>query len=146
MEIFDADNDGIYELVQWDSAFRYFMDDCGSCSPTPRAVFKYDKTAGVYRPAKGLQQDFAKESFEKTAKKLAADFERIKKGDDPGLEVQFYRDMDAHIADTFYLGEDEKAWQLLNKYYSGPEKKKVRAAFQERLDRSKFYRALKQIN
>lgn len=37
MEIFDAEGDGIYELMQFDSCFRYFMDDCGSCSPEPRA-------------------------------------------------------------------------------------------------------------
>ena len=36
MEVFDSDGDGVYELVQLHSCFRYFMDDCGSCSPEPR--------------------------------------------------------------------------------------------------------------
>ena len=115
MEIFDADGDGVYELVQFDSAFRYFMDDCGSCSPEPRAVFKYDKRTRTYLPAKGVQQKFVKEGFSKTRKWLAETFEKLKTSDDPGEELNFHRSLLAHIVDLFYLGEERKAWKTFDK-------------------------------
>ncbi len=144
MEIFDANGDGIYELVQWDSAFRYFMDDCGSCSPEPRGVFKFNSRAGSYFPAKGLRQDFL-EPFAERDKRFTEEFEKIKRGD-PSLENQFYRDLNAHIINLLYFGDDKKAWEIFDKYYSGLMKKKTRAAINERLKDSKFYQALKRSN
>ncbi len=143
MEIFDSDGDGIYELMQWDSAFRYFMDDCGSCSPEPRAIFKYDKKTQTYLPAKGVQQDFVKEGFLKTEKWLAETFEKLKTSDDPGEELNFHRSLLAHIVDLFYLGEERKAWKTFDKYFSNDSHtKKIRDEIKSRLRQSKFYQAL----
>jgi hypothetical protein len=144
MEIFDADGDGIYELVQFDSTFRYFMDDCGSCSPEPRAVFKYDKKTRTYLPAKGIQQEFVKEGFSKTQKWLAETFEKLKTSGDPGEELNFHRSLLAHIVDLFYLGEERKAWKTFDKYFpKGFNKKKTRAEIESRLRGSKYYLALR---
>lgn len=144
MEIFDADSDGIYELVQFDSAFRYFLDDCGSCSPEPRAVFKYDKKSRTYLPAKGIQQDFVKESFLKTGKWLTKSFEKLKKEDNPTLKLDYSRSFLANIIDLFYLGDESKAWKTFDKYYIGyNEKGKVRAEIKKRLKQSKFFQALR---
>lgn len=147
MEIFDADGDGIYELVQFDSAFRYFMDDCGACSPEPRAVFKYDKKTGTYLPAKGIQQDFVKESFLRTEKWLAETFEKLEKLEkqkDVSLVLDFYRNRLAHIVDIFYIGDERRAWKTFDKYFSDdPYKEKTRAEIKNRLQQSKFYQALK---
>ncbi|MBS1794987.1 MAG: hypothetical protein JSS81_14090 [Acidobacteria bacterium] len=146
MEIFDADGDGVYELVQFDSAFRYFMDDCGSCSPEPRAVFKYDERAGQYLPAKNLQQDFVKENFAETGKwlietnkKLESDKKQNKESD-PGLWLDFHRTSLAYVVDLFYLGDERGAWKAFDKFI-GDEK--TRAAIEDRLRQSKFIQALK---
>lgn len=144
MEVFDADGDGVYELVQFDAAFRYFMDDCGSCSPEPRAVFKYNKRTRTYLPAKGIQQDFVEESLAKTGKWLEETFNKLKKENDVGLELDFKRSSLAYIVDLFYLGETRKAWKTFDRYFDGWfEKEKIRAEIKHRLKQSKFYQTLK---
>jgi len=146
MEIFDGDGDGIYELVQFDSAFRYFMDDCGSCSPEPKAVFKYNKKTGTYLPAKGIQQDFVKESFSETEKWLAETFEKLKTKEDVGEELNFRRSLLAHVVDLLYFGDERKAWKIFDKYFSeDSDKEKIRAEIKKRLQESKFYQALKKL-
>lgn len=143
MEIFDADGDGIYELMQWDSAFRYFMGDCGSCSPEPRAIFKYDEKLGKYLPAKGIQQDFVKESFLKTEKWLTETSKKLKEAQDPGLKLDFHRSLLSHIVDLLYLGEESKAWKTFDEYYSNDfDKEKTRTEIKKRLRQSKFYQQL----
>jgi hypothetical protein len=146
MEIFDADNDGIYELVQFDSSFRYFMDDCGSCSPEPRAVFKYNKKAGTYLPAKNVQQDFVKESLAETEKWLAETFEKLKTKEDVGEKLNFHRSLLAHVVDLLYLGDDRKAWETFDMYSSKDSyTEKTRAEIKKRLRQSKFYQVLKKL-
>lgn len=152
-EIFDADGDGVYELVRWDSAFRYFLEDCGACSPQPRAVFKYDKKLGEYVPAKNIQQDFVKDSFLETEKWILESFEKLdrfertKDIENPeylDLKLDYNRRFLDHVVDIFYLGDDTKAWRTFDKYYNGyNEKEKVRAEIKNRLRQSKFYQALK---
>ncbi|HNU06906.1 MAG TPA: hypothetical protein PKO33_04000, partial [Pyrinomonadaceae bacterium] len=143
MEVFDADNDGIYELVQFDSAFRYFMGDCGSCSPQPRAVFKYDKRTGVYVPAKNLQQDFVAKSFRTEEEWLKETATKLKLEQDPNLELDFRMRLLEQVASTFYLGDERRAWNTFDRYWPGSDKRKVRAEIRRRLSRSKFYRALR---
>lgn len=147
MEIFDGDGDGIYELVQFDSAFRYFMDDCGSCSPEPRAVFRYNEKAGKYLPAKNIQQDFVKESLLKTEKWLAETNEKLTIKNDPGEAIDFNRTLLAHIVDLIYSGNETKAWKMFDYYYADySEKEKISAEIKKRLRQSKFYQALKKSN
>ena len=144
MEIFDADEDGIYEIVQFDSAFRYFMGDCGACSPEPRAVFKYNKKAEQYLPASGLQQDFVKKSFEEAGNKLVDEFEILKMSEDIGARINFDQKALAYIVDLFYLGKEKSAWRFFNKYFADyGEKENIRAEIKKRLRYSKFYQALK---
>ncbi|MCW5960127.1 MAG: hypothetical protein KIS76_08180 [Pyrinomonadaceae bacterium] len=153
MEVFDADGDGRYELVQFDSAFRYFMDDCGSCSPEPRAIFKYDKKLGKYIPAKNIQQDFVKTYFRESEKWILESFEKLKNFEQNDetetqeyltLKQDYRRGFLNHIVDTFYLGNNRKAWAMFEKYYIGfNEKREVRAEIKNRLRHSKFYQALR---
>lgn len=146
MEIFDADGDGAYELVQFDSAFRYFMDDCGSCSPEPRAVFKYNRKTGTYLPARGIQQNFVKESLSDAQKGLAETLERLKKEENLGLELDFHRSLLAHVVQLLYLGDERKAWKTFDKYFpKNFDKEKTRSEIKKRLRESKFYRALKKL-
>lgn len=152
-EIFDADGDGVYELVQFDSAFRYFLDDCGACSPEPRATFKYDKKLGEYVPAKNIRQDFVRKYFLETEKWILESFEKLEKFErnedtkNPEyltLKLDYNRRFLDYVVDTFYLGEDTKAWKIFDKYYNGyNEKETVRAEIKNRLRQSKFYQALK---
>lgn len=144
MEIFDGDGDGIYELVQFDSAFRYFMGDCGACAPEPRAVFKYDKKSGTYLPAKNLQQDFVKKSFLETEKWIVESFAKLEKEDLPELKTEYNRRFLDYVVDLFYLGDEKKAWQTFDQYYIGySQKEEVRAEIKNRLKQAKFFQALK---
>lgn len=143
MEIFDADGDGTYELMQWDSAFRYMLDDCGACSPEPRAVFKYDAKSGAYRPAKGLRQEFLM-SFDDREKELEVESEEMIVLTDGSSvnDPKFYRNLNAYVVDLIYYGDEKRAWRIFDKYY-GKDEKETRAEIKHRLANSKFYQAIK---
>lgn len=141
MEVFDADEDGIFELVQLDSCMRYFRDDCGTCSPEPRAYFKYDEKTKKYLPAKGVIQDFIKEQLAASESWLAEKYQEWKNTKDPTLQLDLNRSVIAHIADLLHLGEDRKAWNIF-KMYGGVVDAADRTEIKNRLAQCKFYRAL----
>lgn len=151
MEIFDAEGDGIYELVQFDGTFRYMMDDCGTCSPEPRAVFKYDKKKKQYIPAKGIHQDFVLEGFKESEKLIAENFDKLQEQkydeNDRTLEYELSQTVRSHVVDLIYFGDEKKAWKIFDKYFpKNSSKEETRAAIKERLKQSKFYQALKKKN
>ena len=142
MEIFDADNDGIYELVQFDSCLRYFRDDCGSCSPEPRVYFKYRKDIGRYWPVKGVVQDFVREGFAGSDKWIDDKYSEWKSTKDVGIALDLHRSIVAHIADLLHVGEDKKAWSLFEKY-SGVVNAEDRRELKKSLRQCKAYNTLK---
>lgn len=144
MEIFDADGDGIYELVQYDSVFRYFAGDCGSCSPEPKAYFKYDAKKRRYLPAKGIAEDFALAGMRKTQKWLAEKRVELRASNDPGLAIDISRTALSLTADLLYLGQTKKAWNVFDTYVTDP-KGELRKEMQWDLRQSKFYQALRRL-
>jgi hypothetical protein len=142
MEIFDADDDGVYELTQFDSCFRYFMDDCGSCSPQPRAYFKYNKARMEYLPVAGIVQAFVAEGHQHSGKWLAEKYEEFERTGDLGLDLDIRRAALAHMVDLLYIGEEEKAWTIFDKYVDDP-KGETRREIKKRLGKCKFYQMLK---
>jgi hypothetical protein len=144
MEVFDADNDGIYELVQFDSCLRYFRDDCGSCSPEPRVYFKYRKDIGKYWPVKYVLQDFVRESFKASDKWIAEKYAEWKSTKDVGLALELHRSVVAHAADLLHVGEERQAWNLFEKYsgvVDGDDKRELKKI----LRHCKAYNALKAL-
>jgi hypothetical protein len=139
MEIFDADKDGIYELVQFDSCMRYFMDDCGSCSPEPRVVFKYEKRLRTYHPAPLLQQEFAADSMSQTEKWLNEKQNELAKNDDPVLRNELYRIALSYVVDLLHLGEENKAWKFFKRYI---DDETVKRELKRRLSHCSYYNAL----
>ncbi len=144
MEIFDADDDGIYELMQFDTCFRYFNDDCGSCSPEPRAYFKYDPSRKKYLPTKGIVQDFVKEDLKSTEKWLVEKLLEMKSSANTNLQFDINRTAISYAADLFYIGEDKKGWKIFNRYVDDPHGK-LKQEMKDRLAGCKFYQALKSI-
>lgn len=144
MEIFDADGDGIYELVQYDSVFRYFAGDCGSCSPEPKAYFKYDTKKRRYLPAKGIAEDFALAGMRKTQQWLAEKRVELKASKDPGLAIDMSKTALSLTADLLYLGQTKKAWNVFDTYVTDP-KGELRKEMQWDLRQSKFYQALRRL-
>lgn len=141
MEVSDDDGDGIYELVQFDSCMRYFRDDCGSCSPEPRAYFKYNQRLRRFWPTKGIQQAFVKDQYAKSEEWLNAKHEELKKTKDISTEYDLRRSLIAHIADLLHIGEERKAWSLFTRFsdiVDNKDKKEIK----QRLASCKFYRAL----
>jgi hypothetical protein len=143
MEIFDADGDGVYELVQFDSCMRYFMDDCGSCSPEPRAHFKYDKVRRQYVPAPGIQQDFVRKAMSSTEKWIGDEFEKWRSTGDLGTRLDLDRSLRGHVADLLHIGKEQRAWMMLEKYSDRRDLSQVRAEIRKRLTDCKFYQALR---
>lgn len=141
MEIFDEDGDGIYEIMQWDSCFRYFMDDCGSCSPEPRAYFKYDKRQKQYLPAKGITQDFYLEDLRDTEKRLDDMLAQLREGNDSGLSLEHHRGALAHFANLIHIGEEKKAWEFLKKHEMNDAK--MIKEINRRLSACPFYQYLR---
>ncbi len=142
MEIFDADGDGIYELMQFDSCFRYFMDDCGSCSPEPRAYFKYDQVRREYFPIAGIAQDFVLRGHGASDNWLAEKSAELDRTGDIGLRLDIRRSALAHLVDLLFIGEDQRAWRVFEKYIDDPNGA-TRREINRRLRACKFYNALK---
>jgi len=147
MEIFDVDGDGVYELVQFDTCFRYFRDDCGSCSPEPRAYFKYDHLRKQYLPATGIQEEFTNASFAKTESLIREKYAEIKREPDAGNELDLRRIVLEYVADLFHIGKASEAWRAFNKFDGD---RKDRDEIVSRLESCKFYnelqRSKRQIN
>jgi len=141
MEIFDYDADGVYELVQFDSCFRYFLEDCGACGPEPRVYFRFDKRSGKYRPAPGISEDFVREIDRGTELQLR-EFAASPKSS-PGPEARYDRDrlVFSYFVDLLHRGETKKAWRILRKYHSEPSKEMLRE-IDSRLDECPFYQAI----
>lgn len=142
LEISDDDNDGIYELVQFDSCMRYFRDDCGSCSPEPRAYFEYDKKRKSYWPTKGIQQNFVKEQYANTEEWLNTAHEELKRKKDISRQTDLRRTLLAHISNLVHIGEERKAWGLFAKFHDVVDDGD-RVEFRRRLAQCKFYKALR---
>lgn len=143
-EIFDAEGDGVFELVKWDTSFRYFMDDCGSCSPEPKAVFKYDKRLGKYIPAKGLRQDFEAENLKQDEERIKKQFALWKSGS-PEMSYDLGRSVKAHVVDLLWTGEEEKAWQFFE-LYAPFDKDEVKKAMKAQLRSCDYYQAIRNFD
>lgn len=144
MEVFDSDSDGVFEIVQFDSAFRYFLDDCGSCSPEPRAVFKYDRARQTFRPAPGVRQSFIREGDSRTERWLAERSERLRTGADPAYDSEFNRALRSYVVELIWSGDERRAWNVFDRYSSNdPDRRRVREEIRRISRRSKFYRALR---
>lgn len=141
MEVFDADDDGIFELVQFDSCMRYFRDDCGSCSPEPRVYYKYNRRSEKYLPARGIIQDFVKEQHATSDKWIAEKYQEWSETRDLTLQVDLRRSVIAHVADLLHVDDERKAWATFRKY-SGVVDSEDRRELKRRLADCKFYKAL----
>jgi len=141
MEIADDDRDGNYELVQFDSCMRYFGDDCGSCSPEPRAYFAYDKKLKQYRPAKGIRQAFVKAGFSDSEQWLEAKHKEFQSTGDISVQYDLRRSLLAHIADLLHVGDESKGWDYYRKFRNIVDDKD-KAEMKKRLAQCKFYKSL----
>jgi hypothetical protein len=142
MEIFDAHGDGVYELVQFDSCMRYFMGDCGSCSPEPRAHFKYDSRTRQYVAASGIAQEFYQEGLDRNEKWIDEKFREWKRTKSLGLGQDISRALLGQVSALLHMGDEKKAWSLFNRY--GEDKDgEIRREIKRRLAKCKFYQALK---
>jgi len=144
MEIFDADGDGVYELVQFDSCFRYFMDDCGTCTPEPRVVFKYNSRQQKYLPAPGLMQDFVKEGMLTSEKNIKEKYASWKKEKEEGLKFELHGSVLDHAVQLMHFGKEKEGWRFLEKYDPLYDQK-VKKEIQWRLKDCLFFKTLPKI-
>ena len=140
MEIFDADGDGIYELVQFDTTFRYMNDDCGSCTPEPRAYFKYDPAKKQYLPTTGITEDFVKKYLRRTDEWLIEKQAKLDTGGDPTTALEIQRGALSYMADLLFIGEEKKARSIFDKYIHDAD---IKAELDFRLAHSKFYQYIR---
>ncbi|HQZ83291.1 MAG TPA: hypothetical protein PLR83_08725 [Pyrinomonadaceae bacterium] len=144
MEIFDADGDGIYELAQYDSSFRYFAGDCGTCSPEPKAYFRYDSKKRRYMPAKGIVEDFVLAEMRSTEKWLAEKKAELGTSKETESAFSISRSALSLTADLLFIGEENRAWKIFDTYVFDP-KGELRKEMKWDLRQSKFYQELRKI-
>lgn len=145
MEVFDSDNDGVYELVQFDSCFRYFMEECGTCTPEPRVVFKYDSRYQKYLPAAGIMQDFVKEAMLNTEKDIKEKYEAWKNGKDDNLKFDLHGIVLDHAVQLMHFGKEKEGWRFL-KTYDPLYDRKLEKEVQGRLKGCLFFKHLPKIS
>ena len=142
MEIFDYDGDGAYELADFDSCFRYFMGDCGSCSPQPRVYFEFDRISHTYRPAPRIQEDFVRQSMQDSEKLILDDYEKIQHlsnaNEKIALQYDFNRLLLDHVVQLLHLGEEKKGWMMFKRYGDDSDGR-VKGEMLRRLAGCKFY-------
>ena len=140
MEVFDEDGDGIYELVQFDSCMRYFRDDCGTCSPEPRAYFKYDLKRRQYRPIRGIAENFVRKWHVSTEKLLQEKLRESRRTHDATTAWELKSLARSHVADLLHLGLEKKAWRIFSRYDGDA---RDRREILSRLRQCPFYQALR---
>ncbi len=145
LEVFDSDNDGVYELVQFDSCFRYFMEECGTCTPEPRVVFKYDSRYQKYLPAAGIMQDFVKEAMLNTEKDIKEKYEAWKNGKDDNLKFDLHGIVLDHAVQLMHFGKEKEGWRFL-KTYDPLYDRKLEKEVQGRLKGCLFFKHLPKIS
>jgi hypothetical protein len=142
MEVFDSDNDGQYELVQFDSCFRYFMDDCGTCTPEPRVVFKYDRNAGKYLPAGGIMQDFVSSSMKEQEEHIKQVFDRWKTEKSGADEFDLKHEVLDQFVQLLHFGKEREGWKFFRTYYPDPSNEELKE-IRHRLAQCAFYQTVK---
>lgn len=141
IEIADDNKDGIYELAQFDSCMRYFRDDCGSCSPEPRAYFAYDQKRKRYKPTKGIQQAFVKADFSDEEKSLETKHREFRQTKDIVVQNDLRHLLLGHIAELLHIGGDAKAWSYFTRFNDIVDAED-RREMKRRLSHCKFYKIL----
>ncbi len=148
IELFDADGDGVYEMVQAVYAFRYMLDECGTCSPQPRAVLKYDRRAGKYLPAKDIYPPWAAKIWKEEKARVIKAF-REKKFDGEGIDRGYSRTVVDLLTHFIYRGREKEAWAFFDKYYvrdgtnyNDKSKTRVRREIKYIINHCRFYQAL----
>lgn len=142
IEIFDQDGDGMYELAQSDSCFRYFMERCGTCSPEPKAAFKYDPKRGRYLPARGVRQDFVKAWMTRAENKVKTQYKALQQKPDPSVEFEMNDQVLELFVQMLHIGEEKDGWAFFRKYYSD-QTPELMKEIKWRLKKCEFYQALR---
>lgn len=142
LEVFDADGDGIYEIVDSDASFRYVANLLGVSSPQPRAVFKYDRQSRRYVPAPELQQDFVKQGMAENERWLREKYRKLKTEPETYPE-QFIINLISQVVDLFFQSKERQAWALLKRYCPPDQLKSIRAELREKVRRSPYLQAIK---
>lgn len=141
MEIVDFDGDGIYELMQLDSCFRYFADGCGTCTPEPRAYFKYDRTTRKYRPASRIVEDFVNAASSKTETMVKERLANLKDPIDRAERDEIDAIVFSHFVDLLHQGRTNYGWSFFNKYHSKPSREMLKE-IRYRLANCAYYKSL----
>jgi hypothetical protein len=135
LEVFDADGDGIYEIVDFDASFRYVASLLGVSSPQPRAVFKYDRRLRRYVPAPELQQGFVKQGMAENEKWIRRRYLKLK-SEPEAYPEQFIINLISQVVDLFFQGKERQAWNMLNRYCPPDKLNSIRAELRERVRKS----------
>lgn len=142
LEIFDAEGDGVYEIVDFDASFRYVAGLLGVSSPYPRAVFRYDPREGRYLPAPRLQQDFVMQAMEEDEKWIV-DASRGIDTKPVNTPEQFKVNLLSQVVDLLFMGKERQAWAMLNRYCPLDELKAIRTELREKAAKSPYLQAIK---
>jgi hypothetical protein len=145
----DVDKDGMNEL----KVVTYGCTRIGStsnlrepaipplCTPQPVIYFRYDKKADSYLPANHLLPVYGRGSVEASLAQLNSTSEKhlLKTGKAIEACVDFRYATEAFL-DFVYAGRETQAWEFFDKYYTLPDRKKLKASIKADLRKDPIYR------
>jgi hypothetical protein len=138
----DIDKDGLNELKVvtfgcTSIGFAYNL----LCTPQPEIIFKYNKQADRYLPANHLLASYTLGGIEERIAQFKPTSEKPSMKNSQAIEecVDF-RYLTEAFLDFIYAGKENQAWAFFDKYYTLPDKKKLKASLKADLRKDPIYR------
>lgn len=140
----DINNDGNYELLFQNLTFDYFYRCCHAASPMNYIIFEYNPRLKKYIVQNIKFKNYILSDIPDTIE-IDSEFKDIKPTDNPE-EVDpggYYLGPILKVVIKYlYAGENQKAWEILDKYYILSDKEKVKDAILKKLKEDKCYQKM----
>jgi len=129
LQILDIDNDGTYEIIQYERDFYGFENFTSMETPLPTIVFKFDRQERKYLPANRRFQNYVLKGIN----------ERIRSLDPNAKSFYLSRRLDIAL-DYIFAGKEQEAWSFFDKEYRRPDKKEMKTKIRAVLKKQPVYR------
>jgi hypothetical protein len=137
----DIDGDGNCEIALANMTFDYFYRCCYAASPSNSALFEYAPESDEYTVQNIKFKGAILEDYQEPPE-VDSEFVNISPDDDPDLVDPggyYLGSILTSVLPHLYCGEEEKAWELFDKYYILNDKEEVKELIIEKLKEDNCY-------
>ena len=143
LDLNDIDKDGVYELGQSLRTFNYFDRCAYAFSPSPHALFRFERERQQYILA---NQQFSSHLLRNVAKHI----QRLRDFEKTGIDFSSFKDTGGEYLgivlqialDYVYSGQEDQGWEFFEKEYKLQDKSIIRQKVRDKLGKDKIYLAL----